>query len=164
MKVSAGSGVRIEVELKVKGGDVIESSSKSGPIEYRHGNGQMLMGLEKLLEGLEPGAEKSGVLAPEDAFGTEESQPTMQLPRAEFPKDAKITQGERFEAKGPTGSPMMLRVIEVDEKFVTAKVVHPLAGKEIEFKVKIVSVKPPLPTKPPPPPIEEVEPDAEPKR
>ena len=158
MKVSAGCSVRIEVELKVKGGEVIESSAKSGPIEYRHGSGQMLVGLEKQLEGLEAGAEKSGVLAPDVAFGTDESQPTMKLPRAEFPKDAKIAPGDRFEAKGPTGTPMMLSVIEVDEKAVTARVVHPLAGKEIEFKVKVVSVKPPLPKKPD---IEELEPDAE---
>ncbi len=156
MKVSAGCSVRIDVELKVKGGEVIESSSKSGPIEYRHGSGQMLSGLEKRLEGLEAGAEKNGVLPPEEAFGTEDSQPTMKLPRAEFPKDAKITPGDRFEAKGPTGTPMTLRVTEVDEKVVTAKVVHPLAGKEIEFKVKIVSVKPPLPKKPA---IEEIEPE-----
>jgi FKBP-type peptidyl-prolyl cis-trans isomerase 2 len=158
MKVSAGSGVRIEVELKVKGGEVIESSSKSGPIEYRHGDGRMLTGLEKRLEGLERGAELTGVLTPEEAFGTEDSQPTMKLPRAEFPKDAKITPGDRFEAKGPKGTPVVLRVTEVDDKVVTAKVVHPLAGKEIEFKVKIVSVKPPLPAKPA---IEELEPDAD---
>lgn len=158
MKVSKGSSVRIEVELKVKGGDVIESSAKSGPIEYRHGSGQMLAGLEKELEGLEAGAEKSGVLPPADAFGTEDSQPTMKLTRAEFPKDAKIARGDRFEAKGPTGTPVMLRVIETDEKVITARVVHPLAGKEIEFKVKIVSVKPPLPQKTA---IEEIEPDAD---
>ena len=158
MKVSSGCSVRIDVELKVKGGEVIESSAKSGPVEYRHGSGQMLKGLEKQLEGLEAGAEKSGVLKPEEAFGTEASQPTMKLPRAEFPKDAKVAKGERFEAKGPTGTPMVLRVIDVDDKVITAQVVHPLAGKEIEFKAKIVSVKPPLPPKPA---IEEIEPDAE---
>ena len=151
--------MRIDVELKVKGGDVIESSAKSGPVEYRHGGGQMLPGLEKALDGLEAGAEKSGVLAPKDAFGTEDSQPTMKLPRAEFPKDAKIAKGERFEAKGPTGTPLVLRVIDVDDKVITAQVVHPLAGKEIEFKVKVVSVKPPLPKST----IEEIEPEAEPK-
>jgi FKBP-type peptidyl-prolyl cis-trans isomerase 2 len=161
MKVCAGCSVRIEVELKVKGGDVIESSAKSGPVEYRHGSGQMLAGLEKELEGLGVGAEKSGTLRPEDAFGTEDSQPTMKLPRAEFPKDAKIVEGDRFEAKGPTGTPVVLRVIAIDEKVVTAQVVHPLAGKEIEFKAKVVSVKPPLPKKAS---IEEIEPDADSKR
>jgi FKBP-type peptidyl-prolyl cis-trans isomerase 2 len=158
MKVSVGCSVRVEVELKAKGGEVIESSAKSGPIEYRQGSGQMLAGLEKQLEGLEAGAEKSGTLAPADAFGTEESQPTMKLPRAEFPKDAKVAPGDRFEAKGPTNAPLLLRVIEVDEKLITAQVVHPLAGKEIEFKVKIVSVKPPLPKQAP---VEEIEPDAD---
>jgi len=161
MKISSGCSVCIEVELKVKGGDVIESSKKSGPVEYRHGSGRMLAGLEKQLEGLEPGAEKSGIIAAKDAFGTEESQPTMKVPRAEFPKAAKIAKGDRFEAKGPTGTSVTLRVIAVDEKTITAQVVHPLAGKEIEFKVKILSVKPPLPKKAP---IEEIEPDAESKR
>jgi FKBP-type peptidyl-prolyl cis-trans isomerase 2 len=161
VKVSAGCGVRIEVELKVKGGAVIESSAKTGPIEYRHGDGHMLRGLERELEGLAAGAEKSGVLPPEDAFGTEESQPTRKLPRAEFPKDAKIGPGQGFEAKDPHGMPIVLRVVEVDDQVVTAKMVHPLAGKEIEFKVKILSVKPPLPKTPA---LEEIEPDADSKR
>ena len=96
----------------------------------------------------------------QDAFGTEDSQPTMKLPRTQFPKDAKIDKGERFEAKGPTGTPMTLRVIAVDSETVTAQVVHPLAGKDVEFQVKIVSVKPPIPTKPAPPiSLEEIEPE-----
>lgn len=160
MKVKAGLVVQIDVELKVKGGDIIESSKKSGLVAYTHGSGQMLPGLEKELEGLEAGAEKSGTIAAKDAFGTVESQPTMKLARTEFPKDAKITKGDKFEAKGPTGTPITLEVIEVDDKAVTARLVHPLAGKEIEFKVKIVSVKPPLPTKPPAPiSLDDVEPD-----
>jgi FKBP-type peptidyl-prolyl cis-trans isomerase SlyD len=161
MKVSAGCSVRIEVELKVKGGDVIESSKKSGPVEYRHGSGQMLAGLEKELEGVEAGAEKSGVLSPKDAFGTDDTQPTMKVSRSEFPKDATIAAGDRFEAKGPTGVPVVLRVTEVDEKVVSAQVVHPLAGKEIEFSVKVLSVKPPLPKAAA---IEEIEPDPESKK
>lgn len=160
MKVKAGLVVQIDVELKVKGGDVIESSKKSGLVAYTHGSGQMLAGLEKELEGLEAGAEKSGIIAAKDAFGTPESQPTKKLPRAEFPKDAKIAKGDKFEAKGPTGTPITLEVIDVDDKVVTARVVHPLAGKEIEFTVKVVSVKPPLPTKPAPPiSLEEIEPE-----
>ena len=46
MKVSAGHVVRIDCELKVSGGDVIESSKKSGPVEYKHGGQQMLKVLQ----------------------------------------------------------------------------------------------------------------------
>src|SRR5204862_237108 len=47
-----------------------------------------------------------------------------------------------------------------EEGAVIAQVVHPLAGKDVEFQVKIVSVKPPIPTKPAPPiSLEEIEPE-----
>ncbi|MBX3191056.1 MAG: FKBP-type peptidyl-prolyl cis-trans isomerase [Labilithrix sp.] len=155
-KVSPGQIVRIDVELRVSGGDLIESSKKSGPVEYKQGGGQMIEGLEKRLEGLGVGEEKSGVIPAAEAFGTEESQPTMTIPRGEFPKDAKIDEGARFEAKGPQGTPVTLQVLSVDDEKITARVVHPLAGKDIEFSAKVLSVRPP----PPPVPkstVEEIE-------
>jgi FKBP-type peptidyl-prolyl cis-trans isomerase 2 len=159
--VKKGLVVQLEVDLKVKDGEVIESSKKSGIVAYTHGSGQMLPGLEKQLEGMAAGEEKSGVIAAADAFGTPESQAKMHIPRAEFPKDAKIAVGDRFEAKGPTGTPVTLNVTEVTDEKVTAQVVHPLAGKDIEFRVKVVSVKPPLPQRAA---IEEIEPEADSKK
>ena len=140
---------------------MIESSKKSGLVAYTHGQGQMLPGLEKQLEGMAAGEEKSGVIPAKDAFGTEESQATMKIPRAEFPKDSKIKVGDRFEAKGPTGTPVTLNVIEITDEAVTTRVVHPLAGKDIEFRAKVVSVKPPLPKKAA---IEEIDAEPEPSK
>jgi len=116
MNVKAGLVVQLDIDLKVKGGEVIESSKKSGLVAYTHGQGQMLPGLEKQLEGMAAGEEKSGVIPAKDAFGTEESQATMKIPRAEFPKDSKIKVGDRFEAKGPTGTPVTLNVIEITDE------------------------------------------------
>ena len=47
MNVKAGLVVQLDIDLKVKGGEVIESSKKSGLVAYTHGQGQMLPGLEK---------------------------------------------------------------------------------------------------------------------
>ena len=52
MKIARGRSVELSYELKVKGGSVIESSTRSGPLRYVHGDGKMLPGLEKRLEGL----------------------------------------------------------------------------------------------------------------
>jgi len=161
MNVKAGLVVQLDIDLKVKGGEVIESSKKSGLVAYTHGQGQMLPGLEKQLEGMAAGEEKSGVIPAKDAFGTEEAQATMKIPRAEFPKDSKIKVGDRFEAKGPTGTPVTLNVIEITDEAVTTRVVHPLAGKDIEFRAKVVSVKPPLPKKAA---IEEIDAEPEPSK
>lgn len=148
MQVSAGHIVRIDCELRVSGGEVIESSSKTGPVEYKHGAGQILSGLESRLEGMGVGDEKSGVIPAVDAFGTPESQPKMTIPRSSFPSDAKIEIGARFEAKSPQGTPVNLEVLSVEGETISARVVHPLAGKDIEFKVKVLSVRPPPPPVP----------------
>lgn len=163
MKVTDDHIVRIDCELRVAGGEVIESSKKSGPVEYRHGSGQMLAALEKRLEGLEVDQELSGTIPAAEGFGTEAGQPKMSIPRAEFPKDAKLEVGARFEAKGPLGTPVKLEVLSLEEDKVTTRVVHPLAGKDIEFTVKVVGVRkppPPVPSKPPPEELD-VEPDPE---
>ena len=159
MEVGADKLVRMAVELRVKDGELIESSNRSGPVEYKHGAGQMLAGLEKQLEGLKAGDEKKGVIAAADAFGTPESQPKMSVPKASFPSGS-VEVGSRFEAKGPHGTPVTLEVLSVDDANVHARVVHPLAGKDIEYAVKILGVRK---APPPVPKTEELElePDAE---
>ncbi len=152
MTVTQGHIIRIDCELTLaEGGDVIESSKKTGPVEYKHGAGQILKGLERELEGMKVGEEKSGIIPAAEAFGTEDSQPTMTILKKEFPKDAKIEVGAAFEAKSPQGTPVKLKVTTVEEDKIIARVVHPLAGKDVAFKVKVLA------TRPPPPPVPQVE-------
>ena len=148
MNVSDGHIVRIDCELRVKGGELIESSSKTGPVEYKQGGGQMLAALESRLAGMAVGDEKSGIIPAAEAFGAESSQPTMTIPRASFPSDAKLEVGAQFEAKSPQGTPVMLNVLSIDDDAVTAKVVHPLATKDLEFRVKVLAIRPPPPPVP----------------
>jgi FKBP-type peptidyl-prolyl cis-trans isomerase SlyD len=145
VQIKRGERVRLDYELKVagKGGEVIESSKKSGPIAYVHGAGKMLPGLEKRLEGMSPGDEKRGVIPAAEAFGTEESLPTRDLPRREFPKDEKLETGRVFQAKDATGKPVSFRVLAADDEKVKVRFLHPLAGKDIEFWVKILLIDDP---------------------
>ncbi|HSO34023.1 MAG TPA: FKBP-type peptidyl-prolyl cis-trans isomerase, partial [Labilithrix sp.] len=163
MKVTADHIVRIDCELRVSGGEVIESSKKTGPVEYRQGGGQMLAALESRLLGMEVGEQKSGVIPAAEGFGTEATQPKMSIPRTSFPKDAKLEVDARFEAKGPSGTPVTLQVLSLTDDQVIARVVHPLSGKDLEFDVKILAVRRPPPPVPTRPPVEvlEVEPDSE---
>lgn len=155
MKVTDGHFVRIDCELRVQGGETIESSSKTGPVEYQHGAGRILPALEARLAGMRIGEEKEGVIPASEAFGAESAQPTMTIPRASFPSDAKLEVGAQFEAKSPTGTPLMLNVLSIDSETVTAKAVHPLASKDLEFRVKVLAIRPPPP--PVPKPAEELE-------
>jgi FKBP-type peptidyl-prolyl cis-trans isomerase SlyD len=153
MKIGPGSRVEIEYELKVKGGDVIESSARTGgPLRYVHGDGKMLPGLEKRLAGLGAGDEQTGEIPAREAFGTEDSLPVKEMPRTAFPKGAKLGAGMVFEAKDPaSGAPVHFKVLAVESDRIKVRLLHPLVGRDLEFRVKVLDVRAPGSAPPPPP-------------
>jgi FKBP-type peptidyl-prolyl cis-trans isomerase SlyD len=157
MKIARGLSVRIEYQLKVKGGDVIESSVKSGPLTYVHGDGKMLPGLEKRLEGLTAGDERKGEIPAREAFGTEEQLPIKQMRRADFPAGVKLKAGLTFEAKTPDGGTVTFKVASVKGDEISVRLLHPLVGRDIEFKVKVLAVQDPKAAPPLPPGVVELD-------
>lgn len=141
VKIEDGKRVRIKVKLKVVDGDVIEESAA----EYFQGAGTIIPGLEKALEGLEAGAEKSGVIPHTEAFDAVESLPPKQIPRAEFPEDTKLEVGSTFEAGAADGGTITFKIEKVDDKVVDVRFVHKLTGKDIEYEVTVLSVSDPTP-------------------
>lgn len=153
MKIGSGCSVEIEYELKVRGGDVIESSSRSGPLRYVQGEGKMLPGLETRLAGLGPGDERSGEIPAAEAFGTEDTLPVKEMPRTSFPKGAKLEVGTEFEAKDPSsGTPVRFKIVSLDGQVAKVRLMHPLVGRDIEYRVKVLSVRDGRSRNGPPPP------------
>ena len=157
MKVAPGSIVKIEYEIRVKGGDVIESSTKSGPVQYVQGEGRLLPALEKRLEGLVAGATLEGEIPASEAIPPEDTLPTRVIARAEFPRTDPLEVGAMFEGHTAAGATIDLRIIAIDEKHVTARLLPPLAGKDLAFKVRVIRIEDPtshlvsVVLKPPPP-------------
>jgi FKBP-type peptidyl-prolyl cis-trans isomerase 2 len=142
VQIKKGEKVRLEYELRVKGGEVIESSKQSGPILYEHGAGRMLPALEKQLEGMAIGDEKRGAIPAGEAF-PETSLPTRDVPRKEFPSGEKLEVGRVFEATGPKGQPVSFQIVAASDDKVTVRFRHPLEGKDLEFYVKVLMIDDP---------------------
>jgi FKBP-type peptidyl-prolyl cis-trans isomerase 2 len=146
VRIDNGKRVRLKVKLEEVGGAPIED----GEVEYVQGGGAMLPGLEAAVVGLEQGAEKAGVIPAAQAFGDRSKQPTKVIPRAEFPAGASLEVGAEFAAKSDHGQPVVLEVREVSDKNVVVRLVHPLAGKDIKYNVRVLAVldrtPPPLPS------------------
>lgn len=158
MKISAGNNVRIEYEIRVKGGDVIESSAKSGPIQYVHGEGKLLPALEKRLEGRSAGESFSGEIPASEAIPPEDTMPARDIPRGEFPASAPLEVGALFEAQAAGGGVVNLRILEIHDDRIKVRLLPPLAGKDLAFSVKIIRIEDPVShlvavVKKPPPPL-----------
>jgi FKBP-type peptidyl-prolyl cis-trans isomerase 2 len=146
MRVIPGRAVRIEYELKRKGGETIESSHERGAATFVAGRGKLLPALEKRIVGLEPGQEAIGELSGAEAWDDDE-MPTLRVPRAEFRDDESPVPGQVFRAHTAQDQSVRLRVLGVDDEAATVRVVHPLADQDLEYRVRVLAVD----TPPPPP-------------
>jgi FKBP-type peptidyl-prolyl cis-trans isomerase 2 len=150
VKIEKGRRVTVKVDLAVVGGASLEKST----VEYIHGGGTMLIGLENVLAGLEKGAKREGVIKAKDAFGNPSMHPLKKMKRTEFPKDVKLVAGEQFAAKGVNNMNVVLRIEKISGDEVDVRLVHPLAEKDIKYAVEVVAVSDP---RPPPVPVQALE-------
>lgn len=131
----------VKVDLAVVGGASLEKST----VEYIHGAGTMLPGLEAVLIGLEKGAKREGVIKAKDAFGNPSMHPLKKMKRTEFPKDVKIQAGEQLVAKGVNNMNVVLRIEKISGDDIDVRLVHPLAEKDIKYAVEVMQVTDPRP-------------------
>lgn len=150
VKIEKGRRVTVKVDLAVVGGASLEKST----VEYIHGAGTMLPGIESVLTGLEKSAKRDGVIKAKDAFGNPAMHPLKKMKRSEFPKDLKLVTGEQLVAKGANDMNVVLRIEKVSGDDVDVRLVHPLADKDIRYTVEVVQVSDP---RPPPMPAQALE-------
>jgi len=143
--VAAGKQVAFLYTLK-SDGEVVESNTEETPVTYIQGGGQILPALEAELAGLKAGDEKTVALEAANAYGEVRDDAFQEVPLDQLPEDAR-TEGAVLQAQGYPGP---IRVTEVKEEIAILDFNHPLAGKDLEFDVKILSVE----DAPPPPAVD----------
>jgi FKBP-type peptidyl-prolyl cis-trans isomerase 2 len=153
--VKDGQMVSLHYTLKGADGKVIESSKNKEPMKYIHGQKMMIPGLERELTGMKVGGEKNVTVKPEDAYGPINKNAFQEIAKERVPADG-LKVGAILNGQGPQGQPMQARVHEVKEKTVVLDLNHPMAGKTLNFEVKVVDIQP----APPPPAVKPTAPPA----
>lgn len=140
MSIQDGKEVTIEYTLKVDG-QVVDTSENRAPLTYVHGQGQIIPGLSKALEGLKAGDKKSVTVSPEEGYGEVNPKAFQEVPRAKLASDIEPQVGMNLEANMPDGKKQIMRITEVKDETIVVDMNHPLAGKTLDFDVEVVSVK-----------------------
>ena len=146
-KISKKDFIEIEYEGKLKDEDIIfdttdektakeqglaNEKSEFGPIVICVGEGQVLAGLDKALEGKEPG-DYTVELNPEDAFGKKDAKLIKMIPHSVFRKqNIQVQPGLQVNVDGMIG---LIRRVGGGRCLVDFN--HPLSGKELVYKIKI---------------------------
>ncbi|MBQ0051636.1 MAG: peptidylprolyl isomerase [Treponema sp.] len=140
MKIEYQKMVKIHYTLKDKDGNQLDSSVGGEPLEYMHGVGTLIPGLEKELEGHDAGEKIHAEIEPALGYGEYDEALVAEVPRSQFDADFEIEVGQQFQAQTATG-PMIVKVTKVGEDKITVDGNHELAGKELFFDVEIVDVR-----------------------
>tara|TARA_Y100000310_G_C20702755_1_gene831543 strand:- start:3730 stop:4164 length:435 start_codon:yes stop_codon:yes gene_type:complete len=141
MTIKNGDKVKVEYTGTLEDGTVFDSSKrdeKSEPLEFEVGAGKIIQGFEKAIIGMEKGEEKDIKLNPEEAYGHQDSKKVMKIPKDKLPKEKEPEVGMVLIVGTPEGQQIPAKIKEVDDKEITLDLNHPLAGKILNFKVKIV--------------------------
>lgn len=136
MKIEKDKMVQLHYTLKNSANEILDSSEGIEPLPYLHGNGMLIAGLEKALEGKEVGEKFSVAIEPEEAYGLRSEELVIEVDRNQFEDGSQIEVGMQFDAGG-----RIVEVKAIDGDKITIDANHPLAGEKLFFDVEIVEVR-----------------------
>lgn len=141
MEIKNGYKVKVEYEGRFADGEVFDSTEKQGgePLEFIPGTGMLVPGFEKAVIGMKKGEEKEVTLKPEEAYGEANPEFIQEVPKANFPPEAK--EGMLIGLPMPNGQQIPAKIVEIGEETVKLDMNSPMAGKTLIFKIKVVDVE-----------------------
>ena len=137
--ITKGSVVRFEYTVSDENGDVLQSNKGKEPVTYTHGRQEIIPGLEKALSEMSVNEEKSIRVKPEEGYGQVDPKGFKEVPKSDLPvSDPQV--GTPLNARGPQGEELLIHIRQVKRNTVILDFNHPLAGKTLNFDVKVVGV------------------------
>ena len=147
-KVCSDSRITLHFSLALLDDQMIDSNFEKEPASFKIGDGSMLPEFENLLLGEREGAIIESTLPAQKAFGERNPGNIQRFATDKFthlledevmPTEA----GSVVVFKDPAGFDLPGVVSKISEDFVLVDFNHPLSGKDIVFKARIVKIDEP---------------------
>ena len=147
MKITSNSVVSLTYELHTttpEGNQVfVEKADEETPLVFLYGVGMMLPKFEEHLTGLTVGDEYSFELSPADGYGEIDATAHVDLPTTMFTEGgaALPNVGDVIPLQDNQGNQFRAGVTGVFDEHITVDLNHPMAGKNLIFAGKIITVR-----------------------
>ena len=128
--------VHMSYEVREQGND--EVLDQSAGIHYLHGRGGLVPGIEEALEGELAGSEHEITVTPEDGYGERDEERVVEVPANLLPPD--LQPGDVVQAQHENGTMLPMTFVGIEGDTARLDANHPLAGKTLEFRIKVIKV------------------------
>ncbi|MCX8958901.1 peptidylprolyl isomerase [Erwinia psidii] len=140
MKVAKDLVVSLAYQVRTEDGVLVDESTVSAPLDYLHGHGSLIAGLEKALENHEAGDKFEVNIAADDAYGQYDDNLVQRVPKDVFMGVDELQVGMRFLAETDQGQ-VPVEITEVEDDHVVVDGNHMLAGQNLSFNVEVMAIR-----------------------
>jgi len=140
MAIKKGDVIKVQYEGTFEDGEVFDSTKLNGgqPLKFQVGAQQIIPGFDTSVVGKEVGEEYNIKVAPTDAYGPVVPDLIKVVPREQFPTAEEPEVGKHVILRHPQGFQRMATLTKVTDEEITLDLNHPLAGKTLNFKIKVL--------------------------
>jgi len=121
-------------------GETFDSSEGRDPLSFEVGSGQVIPGFDNAVRGMKVDESKKFTVPSAEAYGEPNEELVYEVPLASIPAELKPHEGQRLVSNLEDGRQIPVTVTKVAEDTITLDANHPLAGKDLTFDIKIVSI------------------------
>lgn len=143
MKIKKGDKVKVDYEGSFDDGEIFDSSTHgdhSHPLEFEVGAGNLIKGFDEAVIGMKKNEEKEIVIKPEDGYGERNEKLVREVPRKNLPQDREPKIGMMVDIGLQDGKHIPVKIEKITKEKITLDLNHPLAGRTLHFKIKIVGI------------------------
>ncbi|CAG4997714.1 FKBP-type peptidyl-prolyl cis-trans isomerase SlyD [Dyadobacter sp. CECT 9275] len=151
MKVEKNNVIALVYTLQIPDSDgemdIVEVVTEEDPMYFIQGISGLPEGFENQIEGLAVGDHFEFTVSPEAGYGEFDPEAIVDLPKSVFQmpdvdQEELLQIGNIIPMTNEEGERMHGQVVEIKEDVVIMNFNHPLAGKEMHFEGKILSIRP----------------------
>ena len=139
-EVMRGSEVTLHFSLSLQDETEVISTFDGEPATLTIGEGAMVPTLEMAIYGLCKDDEHEFHLGADQAYGPRDEALVRQIPLGDFPESIRPEPGQIVSFSTDDGEELPGTVVAINEEQVRVDFNHPLAGNDVIFRVKILSV------------------------
>ena len=139
-----GDKVKIDYTGTLDDGQMFDSSTHgdhSHPLEFVVGSGEVIKGFDEAIIGMKIGEEKNVILPKEKAYGDHNPALLKKVPKSNLPTGKELQAGMMLVLKTPDGHQIPAKIAEINASEVVIDLNHPLAGKTLHFKLRLVDIE-----------------------
>ncbi len=139
-QAKAGDTVSVHYTGTLNDGSEFDSSKGREPLQFTLGEGQVIQGFDKAVDGMKVGDTTTVTIPAGEAYGEYLDAYVIRVGREEIPDDLEVEIGAELTLTMNDGGNIPVRVTDLSETSVTLDANHPLAGKDLIFEIELVGI------------------------